>query len=113
MDITLTADKMGRPVAVIPDEAALLLREASHEGWSDVADFNTGSSRLFGKGHPAWELADDFLNSLPDRAPRGPIFIVGASGWDPDARWWSARFPEFNVPTIVRTHQHRSIYFTG
>lgn len=112
MQIITTADKMNRPVAVIPDEAAVLLRAASREGWSDVADFNTGSSRRFGPGHRAWEVATDFLDSLPARAPRGPIFIVGASGWDQATRWWSDRWPEFNVPTIVRAH-NGTVYFTG
>lgn len=110
MDVTLTTDKMGRSVAVIPDRAAALLRESSRAGWQDVADMNTGRSRLYWKG-PTWETARDYLDSVP-AGRNSPDLIVGASGWDAAAQWWAPGFPSWNVPTIVARHDG-AIYFTG
>ncbi|EMF20384.1 hypothetical protein H114_32614 [Streptomyces gancidicus BKS 13-15] len=106
--VTVTADQMGRPVAVVPDDVARLLAAASREGIDPEArgiDFESVA-------HPAdsWvavtvrtvfeavlaarpDDADDLSSGLGQYRTYGGGtfygFIVGTSGWDPDTRWWS------------------------
>ncbi len=45
--ITVTVDKMGREVAVIPDADAARLAAAIKHGWTEIPDVADGYSRPF------------------------------------------------------------------
>jgi hypothetical protein len=108
-DVTVTRDRFGRDVLVIPDGVARRLAESVRNGWREVADMATGYSRAFGPdtwehaaaaaiitAYAASECDPADWQGLRDRKHAAdwgqmpPVFIVGASGWDADVSWWAA-----------------------
>lgn len=102
-DVTVTADKMGRPVVVLPDDAACWLTEASRAGWSEVLGMGYGHSRAYDPATPEHAAAVTILAAVVEDDPnhcapgttetarRGSFYghIVGRSAWDTETEWWS------------------------
>lgn len=83
--VTHAVDKMGREVAVIPDEVARLLTSHQDEGWREVAGVGWGCSREFPADHPVTIAAAQIQAQL-DGKPHAAV--VGESDWNPDTQWW-------------------------
>ncbi|MFI1201691.1 hypothetical protein ACH4VR_19930 [Streptomyces sp. NPDC020883] len=99
--VTITLDQWGRPVIVLPDDIAARLAASSR---TDVKDYGYGhfESRRFDAGtyetRAIRTLFEAVLAAHPDEQGLGQYerfgtgyfygWIVGASGWDADARTW-------------------------
>jgi hypothetical protein len=101
--ITVTVDKLGRDIAVIPDTDAARLAAAIKNGWTEIPELADGYSRPFPPGTWVHEVTIDILTMITlcgstprvrSEATRGMFygFIVGQSGWNPAEAWW-ADFP--------------------
>lgn len=106
-DVTVTRDRFGREVLVIPDGVARRLAESVRDGWRE-GGIELGNSRAFGPA--TWENAaaaaiiDAYAASecdpsdwqavrdrkhAADWGQMPPVFIIGAAGWDAAAAWWA------------------------
>lgn len=104
-DVRAFADRCGREVVTLPDHVAAPLRAAVLDGWG------RGQSRLMARGSWAYRVTDMLLiayagTPVPEGlttsweaavqrdglvgAQRMASAIVGESGFDPIAQWWSA-----------------------
>lgn len=105
--VTVTTDHMGRAYAVVPDAVARLLRTASLKGIDPEArgisfesapcpadSWEAATVRVIFEAVLASPVAADDDHACGLRLYRkydgGEFFgfIVGESGWNPDARWW-------------------------
>ncbi|MER7331705.1 MULTISPECIES: hypothetical protein [unclassified Micromonospora] len=123
-DVTVTTDHMGREVIVIPDVFARLMRDITRDGWREFPGVADGESRKFPAGGwmfrttativaayaaspiPAGATGHDADRYRQSRQYAehgcGYAFIVGAAGWDADARWWR------DYPLTKGLHVHAS-----
>ncbi|MFD5814672.1 hypothetical protein [Streptomyces sp. NPDC127038] len=106
-DVTVTTDHAGRLYAVIPDDIARPLTVASLKG----IDPQARGMFFESDPHPADSWAATTVRSIFEALLASPLahedvhtwglgqyrefgggtfygFIVGESGWDPEARWW-------------------------
>ncbi|MFB6629943.1 hypothetical protein ACFCWY_08615 [Streptomyces sp. NPDC056362] len=106
-DVTVTTDHAGRAYAVVPDDVARLLADASRKGIDPEARGISFESDL----HPADSWTARTVRTIFEAVLASPAatedhdahglaqyrkwdggtfygFIVGTSGWDTDTRWW-------------------------
>ncbi len=109
-DVRAYADRCGREVVTIPDPVATPLRVAVLDGWRSLGH-GRGRSRLMERGSWAYQVTDMLLIAYAGTpvpagltssweaevqrdglvgAQRLAAAVVGESGYDPDARWWSS-----------------------
>lgn len=110
-EVTVTYDRIGREVIVIPDTIAAYMTAQVAEGWQEARGLATGNSRRFTPFVHMFHLASGLMSiyaasPVPagaglnlahagrdrDHAARGWSLwpsIVGASGWDAANRWWT------------------------
>lgn len=112
-DVRVYADRCGREVVTIPDHVAVPLRAAVLDGWRSMGH-GRGQSRLMARGSWAFGITDMLLIAyagtlVPEGlvssweaetqrdgmvgAQRLSAAVVGDSGYNPLARWWSTVEP--------------------
>ncbi len=110
-DVTVTIDRFGREVVVIPDGVAAALTAEIQDGWTEYTSIRFGESRRFGPDTWVYQTTVTLLKAfaasaaptgLDDdatwRVERARTFaaqgvelyaaIVSASGWHCDDRTW-------------------------
>lgn len=85
--VTLTTDRMGRTVALIPDPIARLLTAHQEDGWKEVPDVGWGCSRRFPPNHPVTRAARAIL-AVTEGAGEHHAMVVGEGDWNPETRTW-------------------------
>lgn len=112
-DVRVYADRCGREVVTIPDQLAVPLRQAVLDGWRPMGH-GRGQSRLMARGSWAYQVTDMLLIAYAGTpvpagltssweaevqrdglvgAQRLAAAVVGESGYNPLAGWWSTVDP--------------------
>jgi hypothetical protein len=94
--ITLTTDVLGRPVAVLPDAAVDLLRNAAAQTWHNFPGGWYGETDGFPANAPAGALCACIEQACEGTPPAGQpghvdlsrVMVVAESGWDEDKHFW-------------------------